>query len=211
MGDVEMFQELADACEKPPEVEAFEAELAHPDPDPERVTALAPIGWAPSDPIIAGRLVRAALKQKGVVAKLKEAAAADAQAWGHMIAAHQAREDALRRFVESYLLSTAKAVVVKGVEKIKYETINTPFGRAHMTNHAPTLEYDEEKVLAQCKAIAADEEAAPALRLLAKECIRTKESVKAKELRVLFDSAKDSVKDLVKEIPGEPSVTLTPA
>jgi hypothetical protein len=169
-------------------MDQFQAELQRPDPDPETLATLAPTGWAPSDPIIAGRLVRAALRQRTTVEKLKAAMDEDVRAWGLMIAAQEAREQALRRFLEAYLIATG--------DKIK-----TPWGSAFLSKRPVKLEYDEAAVLDALDSLAANGTNVAA-------CIKTKRSIVAKEFRVLFDSYPSWFRDLVKEVGGEPSVTI---
>ena len=169
------------------ERDAFEAEIVKPDPDPE-ILALAPTGWAPSDPVVAGRLVRAVRRQEDTVAKLKAAMAKDMEAWGLLIAAQEAREQALRRYIEAYLIATG-------------EKVRTPWGSAFLSKRPVKLEYDEAAVLDVLSFIAGK-------GVDVSSCIKVKQSVVAKEFKVLFDSQPSWFKDLVKEVGCEPSVTI---
>ena len=163
----------------------WEAALQQPDPDPETIATLAPTGWAPSDPIVAGRLLRAALRQKSTVDKLKEAMAADVEAWGLMIAAQEAREQALRRFLEAYLVATG--------DKIK-----NPWGVAYMQKGRSKIVVDDEE-----KAIAVLESTA-----LGWKSIKLVKKIIKAEFDAVFNAIPTEFRGVAHEETGEPSVVI---
>jgi hypothetical protein len=167
----------------------FLAELAHPDPDPERLPEIHAGSELALQAETATRLLRATLRQEASVERLKEAMAHDMAAWQAMIAKAELSAKTWREIVKAWMQRT-------GTTQLKHPmfTASLAKGRSRIVVD------DEARVLSQLKAMRGGEKA-----------IKVKESIIKSEFDAIFNAIPSAFGDAAHEETSEPSLMIRKA